>query len=791
MAENDVTIQINVDAKDAQAAIDDFGKKSTKALSNTEKQSNNFFNTFKAGALRLAGPIGAAVGGFALIRKGINDAVEDAKFTRQIEASLLAVGNASSDAVQEILDFTKAIERATGVSGDLVNTTFITAQNFGISTEKAKELTVAAIDLAAATGTDVESAVRLLGGTFDGTVGKLANYGAEFRNLTKEQLEAGDAIDIVSKKFGGSAAKNLDTFSGRLGQLSNSFGDFLKAIGQTVTESPAVQDALKFTAEGIDAVTEALQRQKQESTIGVTITEIGASYSQTSEKVRLLKQELQAFQEINIGGQSKAVADGFAGIVEQAQGASSATADFVTRLQSFPAQKITQDLGVTGKALEDLKKKARETREQFEKFQGGIISGRGTEQEKVLQKQKDDLKQLDAFAKQSGAASAKEIAALRIKINQDTANQLLKIEQDTLQKSNEEAKKKAEELSEALRRELEIRRQDFETGFANPVSTALGALFAGDILSKESIAGAVSGGLNLALQGQQGAKQFTAQLFGGAADLFLPGIGGAVTQIAGLLSQGPDQVKKVIEEFVKYVPEFVEAIADAIPVVVETLIDVLLFQGGLERIIGALLRASPRIAIALAVAFRDAVVNGASAIGNAIGKFFADALDAIFEPIQDLFRPLEDALGFATDLLAQIFDPIERLIKALGGNGGEGLLAEAGQNISSVFKGEKKIFSRGGLVYAADGFFKPRGTDTIPAMLTPGELVVPRDMVGELGAFLNSQRSQAPGSDSAMLSAIYAAVSGPIVVKTEAKVKEQAFADIILQLNRQNARLRA
>jgi hypothetical protein len=198
----------------------------------------------------------------------------------------------------------------------------------------------------------------------------------------------------------------------------------------------------------------------------------------------------------------------------------------------------------------------------------------------------------------------------------------------------------------------------------------------------------------------------------------------------------------------------------------------------------------------LAVAFRDAIVNGAEAIGNAIGKFFADALDAIFEPIQDLFKPLEDALYFVSDLFVQIFEPIERLIAALtsnpfGGNGGKGLIAEAGENIGAVFSGEKDIwpFSKGGLVYAADGFFQPRGTDTVPAMLTPGELVVPRDMVGELGAFLNGQRSEAPGSDAAMLSAIYAAVSGPIVVKAEAKVNQQAFADIILQLNRQNARL--
>jgi len=39
------------------------------------------------------------------------------------------------------------------------------------------------------------------------------------------------------------------------------------------------------------------------------------------------------------------------------------------------------------------------------------------------------------------------------------------------------------------------------------------------------------------------------------------------------------------------------------------------------------------------------------------------------------------------------------------------------------------------------------------------------------------------------LAAILSAVQAPIVVKTEAKVNQNAFADIILQLNRQNARL--
>lgn len=783
MAENDVTIQINVDAKDAQKAIDDFGKESTRALSNTEKQSNNFFNTFKAGALRLAGPIGAVVGGFAAIRQGINEAVEDAKLTRQIEASLLAVGDASSDTVQGILDFADAIKDATGVSDDLVKSTFITAQNFGISTDKAKELTVAAIDLAAATGTDVESAVRLLGGTFDGTVGKLANYGEEFRNLTKEQLEAGDAIDIVSKKFGGSASKDLDTFGGRLGQLSNSFGDFLKAIGKTVTESPAVQDALKFTAEGIDAVTEALQRQKQESTIGVTITQIGASYSDTSEKVRLLKQELQAFQDINIGGQSKAVADGFAGIVEQAQGASSATADFVTRLSSLPKAKAPEELAKTGKALEEAKKKAEEAAKAFKQLESKVGSTSSDEITKIKARYEQERREVESFSAKY-VEYRTQAAQLIVNLEKNKADEIYKYNLEQSQKLNDEIRKNAEQQKSFLQSVFDNPFGNFAEKFnlqiVRAVEFAKSGIDLGSPFKEGEVAASITGGLAAALQGEAGAKKALAQVAEGIGQSFgIPGLG-AITE---LLSRGPEETEKFIRSFVEAIPVLIEAIVKAIPVLVETLIDVLLFEGGLERIIGALIRATPRIAISLAVAFRDAIVNGAEAIGNAIGQFFSDALNSIFEPIQDLFKPLEDALNFVGNLINQLFQPIVDLIDAITGlfgkGGGKGWLAE-------TFG-----FSKGGLVYAADGFFQPRGTDTVPAMLTPGELVVPRDMVGELGAFLNSQRSEAPGSDAAMLSAIYAAVSGPIVVKTEAKVNQQAFADIILQLNRQNARLTA
>jgi hypothetical protein len=57
-------------------------------------------------------------------------------------------------------------------------------------------------------------------------------------------------------------------------------------------------------------------------------------------------------------------------------------------------------------------------------------------------------------------------------------------------------------------------------------------------------------------------------------------------------------------------------------------------------------------------------------------------------------------------------------------------------------------FAEGGMVYAAGGTFVPKGTDTVPAMLTPGEFVVNRGAVSSLGinAMKQINNGQLPGT---------------------------------------------
>lgn len=61
-----------------------------------------------------------------------------------------------------------------------------------------------------------------------------------------------------------------------------------------------------------------------------------------------------------------------------------------------------------------------------------------------------------------------------------------------------------------------------------------------------------------------------------------------------------------------------------------------------------------------------------------------------------------------------------------GGGGGGGTIGAISKEVSSWF-------ARGGPVYAAGGFFAPKGSDTVPAMLTPGEFVMSRPAVQAIG----------------------------------------------------------
>jgi len=174
----------------------------------------------------------------------------------------------------------------------------------------------------------------------------------------------------------------------------------------------------------------------------------------------------------------------------------------------------------------------------------------------------------------------------------------------------------------------------------------------------------------------------------------------------------------------------------------------------------------------------DKVFNGAKKIFEEIAKLLQPIFDVfakafkgaveMLKPIGDLF---EKAAKSLTDLIKPITDLIDKItnfkVPGGGSGGGDGLISEAAENIGNVLTGKKKFWSSGGPVYASQGMLmQPRGTDTIPAMLAPGEFVISAGAAKSLG--MDTLRKLNSGS----------APNGSSVINNEFKINIEARGGI-------------
>lgn len=317
-------------------------------------------------------------------------------------------------------------------------------------------------------------------------------------------------------------------------------------------------------------------------------------------------------------------------------------------------------------------------------------------------------------------------------------------------------------------------------------------------------------GSSISKGGKEGAKELTkgvAVAVGTA--LGGPAVGQIVGPIADILLQGGDQIKENINSMVEMLPTVIDTFVDAIPVLIETL------ANKSDEIIIALVNASPRIVVALAksmpIVARELVIAlgnllraFATQFSNEIGKVISNITKAgpqftnsiisgaktfistLIERLKEGFRQV----GNIFSTIANAFiDPMNRLIErvksALSGG-------SAGKKVSSGFQklGKSLGFATGGAIVQGTG-----NRDTVPALLTPGEVVVDRTTGPKLMRFLDlvdsSSNTGQPTdtSNSEILVKILEAVQKPMQVTATTEVDGEAFANIILNLNRQNARL--
>jgi phage-related protein len=275
----------------------------------------------------------------------------------------------------------------------------------------------------------------------------------------------------------------------------------------------------------------------------------------------------------------------------------------------------------------------------------------------------------------------------------------------------------------------------------------------------------------------------------------------------------------IIDELPAIVQALVENFIPLIPQIVLALVDELIVKGGIVKIVFALIKSIPQIALALI----NGLANGVASLGASFGSSAFSSFEALLTNLKlpelkapkipkveiakldfkvpDNIRDLFNGKAFVSRVSEAFNNFINEFKKALTpGKGGflaqvSGAASRGGGAVEQFVNNAGGLIraARGGTVpnkpvYANQGFFKPRGTDTVPAMLTPGEMVIPRDDVNRLSNFLDGVESGSGsvGNLEAVLSRLERSSAKQVTVNVQ--VGEKQLAQVLLDLGRQGFR---
>ncbi len=146
--------------------------------------------------------------------------------------------------------------------------------SLGMTEEQINKVIAASIDLAAGTGQTLEFGVKNLAKTFAGLTGELGESIPALKELTTEQLKAGQAVGVIAEQFEGRGIAAAKSGAGAYQQLGMAIGDFTEQVGEALLP---LMEPLREKLESLTKFLGSLTKEQIETGIqfGLFIAAIG------------------------------------------------------------------------------------------------------------------------------------------------------------------------------------------------------------------------------------------------------------------------------------------------------------------------------------------------------------------------------------------------------------------------------------------------------------------------------------------------------------------------------------
>ena len=228
----------NGKAKQQLVEVDD----SIKGVKKSADDASTSTATLQTGLGKLV----QAAGGLIAIEEGTRRLIDFAKesvkamseqenATVKLTTALKAQGTATPELLARYIELSSQFQHTTVFADELVQgMEALLVQVGNVMPNQMKAALTAATDLSAGLGIDLRTATLLVGKAFEGETGTLKRYGIVIDDLKNSGDKTGAVLDAIHAKFGGQAQAQMETYSGKVTNLSNRWNDFQERVGLLV-----------------------------------------------------------------------------------------------------------------------------------------------------------------------------------------------------------------------------------------------------------------------------------------------------------------------------------------------------------------------------------------------------------------------------------------------------------------------------------------------------------------------------------------------------------------------------
>lgn len=205
------------------------------------KEANTATSTLQKGVKKLGAQLAITFGATQLLKFAKNAAkafIEDDKAASQLAISVKNLGLAFE--TPRIEQFISGLARVSGVADDQLRPAMQKLLQTTGSVTKSQELLTQALDISRGSGVDYETVVNDLSMAFVGQTRGLRKY---YLGLSQAELKTMSFEDVqkkLTKQFTGANAVYLETYAGKIGILSNAANEAQESIGKGLVDALAL-----------------------------------------------------------------------------------------------------------------------------------------------------------------------------------------------------------------------------------------------------------------------------------------------------------------------------------------------------------------------------------------------------------------------------------------------------------------------------------------------------------------------------------------------------------------------